>query len=168
MIAGDFPGAERELRPACDELERIGELGFLSSLTPLLIDAVLRQGRIGEALVMSERWRAERLTVPEDADAHVGWRRVRAKLLAHTGDADEGERLAREAIEMAVKTDFLGVQARAFADLGETLRIAGRRPEAAGPLTEATRRHEQKGNAVEADRVRSQLADLAIESRKQP
>ncbi len=70
--------------------------------------------------------------------------------------------MGHEAIKMAARTDFLGVQARAFADLGEVLRLAGSRTEAAGALTEAIRRHEQKGNAVEADRVRSQLAELAI------
>ncbi|MCA1587340.1 MAG: hypothetical protein LC744_01260 [Chloroflexi bacterium] len=162
LLAGDFEGAERELLPACEELERIGELGFLSSLTPLLIDAILRQGRIEQALKLSDRWRSNRLTVAEDADAHVGWRRVRGKLLAHTGDAEGGERLAREAIAMAATTDFLGLQARAWADLGEVLRLADHRTEAAGAFTEAVRRHERKGNAVEAARERAHLAEHAM------
>jgi tetratricopeptide (TPR) repeat protein len=158
LLAGDFEGVERELRPVCDELERIGERGFLSSVTPLITDAVLRQGRIDEALAMSERWQSSLLTVAEDADAHVGWHRVRGKILARTGEAAEGERLCRRGVELAEATDFLVAQARALADLGDVIRLAGRPAEAASVLAEAIRRHEQKGNVIEAGALRQMLA----------
>ena len=64
---------------ACEHLEEVGELGYLSSMGPYLAEAVLAQGRDEEALQLTDRWRADRLTVPEDADGQTQWRRVRAE-----------------------------------------------------------------------------------------
>jgi tetratricopeptide (TPR) repeat protein len=150
LLAGDAAAAERELRPACELLERIGELGYLSSAAPLLVDALFVQGRDEEALRLTERWTPERLTVPEDADAQVGWRRVRAKLLARRGDLDEAERLGREAVTIASTADYLDLRANAFADLAEVLHLAGKPEESTAAAQEAIRLYEQKGNIVAA------------------
>ena len=146
LLAADPAAAERALRPACEVLERIGELGFLASAAPPLAEALYLQGRDDEALLLTERWAPERLTVPEDVDAQVGWRRVRAKLLARRGNFEAAERLAREATASAVRTDFLDLRARAVADLAEVLRLAGRSGESAAAVQEAIRLYEQKGN----------------------
>ena len=159
LLAGDAAAAERALRPACEGLERVGELGFLSSIAPVLVDALFFQGRDEEALRLTERWTPERLTVPEDADAQVGWRRVRAKLLARRGDFAEAERLAREATKIASGTDFLDVRAFAAADLAEVLRLAGRPKESAAAVQEAIRFHEQKGNTASAHELRRLAAE---------
>ncbi len=148
LLAGAASIAERELRPACERLERIGELGFLASTAPLLADALFVQGHDEEALRVTERWSSDRLTGPPDADAHIAWRRVRAKLLARRGDFEGGERLAREATALASRTDFLDARARAVADLGEVLRLAGRLEESAAAVQEAVRLYEQKGNVA--------------------
>jgi class 3 adenylate cyclase len=150
LLAGDVIAAERELRVGCEFLERIGELGYLSSAAPLLADALLAQGRDSEALEVTNRWPAERLTVPEDIDAQVGWRRVRAKALARLGDLDEAERLAREAVALASRTDFAEARSLATADLAEVLRRAGRRAEAEEALEQAIRLFEQKGDIASA------------------
>ncbi len=149
-LSGDTAEAERVLRPACERLERIGELSFLSSVAPMLADAVLAQGRDVEALEMTERWRPERLTVPEDADAQSEWRRVRAMVAARRGDLAEAERLCREAVAIGAGTDFLDLRARTLADLGDILRLAGRPDESAAAVHEAIRWYEQKGNVVAA------------------
>ena len=91
------------------------------------------QGRDEEALRLTEL-APERLTVPEDATPKIGWRRVRAKLLARAGELDEAERLGREAVALAERTDYLDVHAQAVADLGEVLRLAGRPEESAAAL----------------------------------
>jgi class 3 adenylate cyclase/tetratricopeptide (TPR) repeat protein len=163
LLADDTAAAERELRAACEGTERFGELGYLSSIAPVLVDAVYLQGRNDEALRLSEQWRPERLTVPEDADAQVGWRRVRAKVEARRGDFDEAERLGRGAVAIASGTDFLDLRAHATADLGEVLRLAGRAQESAGALEEAIRLYEEKGNVVAAGKLRRLLAGPPIE-----
>jgi len=163
LLAGDPAAAEDALRPACEGLERIGELGYLSSVAPLLVDAVLAQGRDEEALQITERWTPERLTVPEDADAQIGWRCVRAKALARKGQFDEAERLGREAARIAAGTDYLEARANASAAIAEVLGLAGRPEESAAAVAEAIRWYNKKGNMVAAATLRTLLAGPTIE-----
>jgi tetratricopeptide (TPR) repeat protein len=146
LLAGNGEAATRELRPACERLEEMGELGYLSSVAPLLADALFMQGLDEEALLVTDRWHPDRLTVPEDADAQAGWRRVRGKVLARRGDVEEGERLARQAMEIAGRTDHLTLRGSVAADLAAVLRLAGRGEEAEAAEREALRLFEAKGN----------------------
>ncbi len=162
LLAGDAVAAERELRPACDRLQAMGELGYLASAVPQLLEALYVQGRYDEAMLMSERWQPDVLTVPEDVDAQVGWRSVRAKLLARGGNLTEAETLAREATMLAEGTEDLELGAKAFVDLAEVLRLAGRPQESAAPLESALRLHERKGNVPAAARARRLLHELSV------
>jgi tetratricopeptide (TPR) repeat protein len=165
LLAGEATSAEQHLRVACEETERMGELGFLSSITPLLIDAVLLQGRYEEALELTERWRADRLTAPEDADAQAQWRRVRARALAHTGDVAQAEQVAREAVAIASSTDYLDLHANTVSDLAEVLALAGRVDEAATTTTEAARLYTQKGNVAAAKGLRGPASAASVRGR---
>jgi tetratricopeptide (TPR) repeat protein len=128
----------------------MGDLGHLASVAPWLLDALFVQGRDDEALRLTDRWTPERLTVPDDADGQISLRRVRAKLLARRGEVEEAERLAREAVSIAARTDFLDPHAQAFADLATVLRLAGRPEESAAAAKEAIRLYEEKGNIAAA------------------
>jgi len=162
LLADDAVAAEGELRPACERLEAMGELGYLASAAPQLLEALYRQGRFDEALALSDRWRADRLTAAEDLDAQVGWRAMRAKLLAHAGHLAEAEALAREADALCAGTEDLELRARALADLADVLRLAGRPHESRVALEEAGQLHERKGNLPAAERVRRRLDDLVV------
>jgi tetratricopeptide (TPR) repeat protein len=151
LVAGDGPAAVRELRAACEAFQRVAELGYLASIAPHLGDALLASGADDEAADAMERWRADRLTVPEDADAQIGWRRVRAKALARRGKLDEAERLARDAVAAVSDTDCLPLHASALADLGEVLKLAGKPAEATAAREEAVRLHRRKGDVASAD-----------------
>jgi tetratricopeptide (TPR) repeat protein len=162
LLAGDALAAERALRPACEALERMGDWGHLATLAPKLADALFIQGGDdGKALRLTEL--AERSATPGVADEDIGWRRVRAKLLARRGDVEEAERLAREATERAARTDLLDDHAQALADLAEVLRLGGRPEESATVLEEAIQLHEQKGNSAAAAMLRAVLAQPPIE-----
>ena len=124
---------------------------------------MLAQGRTEEALELSDRWRPEDLTVPEDVDAQVDWRRVRAMALARLGRLDEAERLAREAIDTAAATDFTDLHASALVGLGEVLRLAGRAQESTAALEQAVTLFEAKQNLAATQRVRTLLAGPAVE-----
>jgi class 3 adenylate cyclase/tetratricopeptide (TPR) repeat protein len=154
-FAGDGSAAERELRPLCEHYEEVGEFGFLASVGPELAEAVLMQGRHEEALALLERWPADRLTLPEDADARTHWRRVRAKVLARMGELEEAERLGREAVAIASVTDVLDLRGQALADLAEVLRLASRPEEARALVEEAIRLYDEKGNIVAARQLRA-------------
>ncbi len=161
LLAGDAVAAERELRPACETLERIGDWGHIPHAAPLLADALFAQGGDEEALRLAEL--VERVAVPDDAEAEIGWRRVRAKVLARRGDLEEAERLAQEATTLAARTDFLILRAQAVADLAEVLRLAGRQEESRASLEEAVRLFEQKGNVAGAARAWAAVAELTVE-----
>jgi tetratricopeptide (TPR) repeat protein len=155
LLAGEASAAVRELRRACEAFERAGELGYLASLAFHLVDALLAKGDDDEAFDVSERWRADRLTVAEDVDAQVGWRRVRAKALARRSQFDEAERLAREGVDMISRSDCLLLHADAQADLAEVLALAAKPEEAEAARLEAIRLYGQKGNVVAAASLRN-------------
>ena len=139
-----------------DIVKRIGETGYFSTTTAILADVVYEQGRYDEALQLSEE--AEEAGVADDVMTQVLWRVARSKALARLGEPEEGERLAREAVARARKTDDLNETAVAFSALGETLRVAGREDEAREALAEALELYERKGNVVMVRRTQEALA----------
>jgi tetratricopeptide (TPR) repeat protein len=164
MLAGNPAAAEQELRAALDVVERSRMRGsfFGHGLRDELAQAVYAQGRYEEAKRLSEE--SERLAAPDDLQAQVQWRAVRAKVLAREGRFEEAEALAREAIEIVARTEFLIVHANAVRDLGEVLRLAGRPGEAIPVVEEARRLFERKGDQVSSERARAVLAELRAEA----
>ena len=57
-------------RTACERLEQVGDLGFLASAVPVLVDALILQGRDEQALQLTERWR------PSASRCQRTWTRV--------------------------------------------------------------------------------------------
>ena len=86
--------------------------------------------------------------------------RSQARVLAHRGEHVEAERLAREAVAIAERTDALNGQGEALCDLAETLAAAGRptRPRAA--LEQALDRYERKKNLAMVAQVKPKLEEL--------
>jgi tetratricopeptide (TPR) repeat protein len=152
LLADDPAAAERPLRDAYDSLERAGNLGFLSSIAPMLAEAVLLQDRLDEALELTAR--AQAIAVPEDADAQITWRRVRAVALARSAQLEEALRLADEAVAIAEPTDYLDDLGRALAARGEVLHLAGRHGDAARSFEEAIAVETRKGNVTYVRQIR--------------
>jgi class 3 adenylate cyclase/tetratricopeptide (TPR) repeat protein len=155
-LHGELERAEQDLREAVDILRLIGDSGHLSSVAPQLADVLQEQGRIEEALALTEE--AERASIKDDVDAQIGWRRVRSKILARQGHLAEGIRLATEALDMARRTDYLDLRGMVCLDLAEVLRRAGQGDGAITVLEEAIEMFELKGNVVMAARARASLA----------
>jgi hypothetical protein len=93
------------------------------------------------------------------------WRSIRARVLARRGDGAEAEAeaesLARESVAILARTDWLVHRAESLAALAEVLRAGGRTQEAAAALREALALAEQKGDLVNAARLRASLEELA-------
>jgi tetratricopeptide (TPR) repeat protein len=153
LLAGDVRVAERELREGYEALGQLGETGYLSTIAALLAKAVLAQGRLDEAMQLSEA--SERASAPDDLESQAKWRAVRAQALALQGVQDEAERLARESVAVIAPTDFLSERGDAYSTLAEVLRIAGRPSEAAAALEEALPLYARKGDLVSAARTRA-------------
>ncbi len=156
LFAGDPAAAEREARPGLELLERIGNRGHWVTAAMVVADALLEQGRPAEAEALADL--ARTWAMQEDIDPQIGLRRVKARVLAARGELDDAERLAREAVALASRTDYLENHALSCADLAEVLDRAGRADEARAELERALELFERKGMTVSADRIRARLA----------
>jgi tetratricopeptide (TPR) repeat protein len=148
MLAGEFAAAERILRDSCDVLEERGEWAAVATRASEVANALCAQGRFAEARQWIET--ARRHSADDDLGAEFLWRSVLAKLTAEAGDADEAELLAREAVELADRTDALNQRADVRADLAYVLRVAQRSDEAEAAARDAAALYAQKGNVAGA------------------
>jgi tetratricopeptide (TPR) repeat protein len=134
------------------------EVDYLPELCCNLAEALLGLGRNDEAEQWLERGRKTDPSEERWPPQIILWHRLRGKLLARRGEFEEGERLAREAVALAEKTDMLNVHADALLDLAYVLALTGKdgRPE----LERALALYEQKGNLVMAERTRARISAL--------
>jgi hypothetical protein len=152
LIAGDPVAAERELRRSFDELVAMGETGRSSSIAVLLARALCAQERDDEAEELLRR-----VPTPDLTSFHAP--AVLARILARRGRVGEAERLGREAVAQAERTDWLNWHADVLLDLAEVLRTAGKEEDAQAAVKEALTLYEQKGNVVSAAQARSLLEE---------
>jgi predicted ATPase/class 3 adenylate cyclase len=159
LLAGDPVAAERCLRKGFDALEGMGDRALLSTTAAFLGQALLAQDREDEA----ERYAdlSAELTAEDDVLTRALWRGVKASLLARRGGLPEAERMARQAVALADRTDFLNHRAEALVVLGTVLGAQAREEDARAALAAALDLYERKGNLVTAGQVRAALAPSA-------
>jgi tetratricopeptide (TPR) repeat protein len=158
LLLDDPHAAELELRIGCDQLEAIGETGILSSLAPLLAEALLLQNRFEEARHYTKV--SEGASSADDVAANSSWRATRAKLLARKGEWAAADALAREAVALADTTDHLNLQGDALRALADVQRARGELEATAASLREAADRYERKGNTVSLAAIAAELDAL--------
>jgi tetratricopeptide (TPR) repeat protein len=161
LLSGDSAAAERELRESVESLQRLGETGYLSTLTADLAEALYVQGRYDEAEHYTRV--SEEASARDDPASQSHWRSVRAKILARRGRIEEAEMLGREALAVMEDTDYLDYRAALRLDLAEILELAGRGEEAVPLLREAVEICEARGNVVRGRQAASRLAQLTSE-----
>jgi class 3 adenylate cyclase/tetratricopeptide (TPR) repeat protein len=158
LLAGDYEAAVGFGLEGCRLYEELGERSYMSGAAALLGQAYYGLGDLGRAGDWAARSRE--LGASDDLLAQILWRQLHAKVLARRGEGPEAERLGREAIHVAERTDMLDVQALAYDDLGEVLGAVNRFEEAAVAYEQALVRFEQKENLAGASRVRARLEAL--------
>jgi len=157
LLAGNPQAAEDVFREAHDEQARRGDVETAAHAASLLIEALFAQDRLEEAealLPMAEQAESGDAVAPR-----VRWRCARAKIFARTGRTAPAEALARDAVELAEKTDDLNLHAAALTALAEVL-ARDRRADAQAAGEEALRLYERKGNVVSARSAARVLAEL--------
>ena len=156
MLEGDVAVAEAAARKACEAAERLEYLGNYMAYCCNVAEALLELRRDGEA----EQWlrRGRKRAPSEEPAPQIQWAHLYGKVLARRGELEEGERLAREAVALAERTDMPNFHAAALVDLSEVLTLAGK--EGRSELEQALALYEQKGNLVMAERTRGKLAQL--------
>jgi class 3 adenylate cyclase/tetratricopeptide (TPR) repeat protein len=148
LLAGDPAAGETRLRRGYDVLKKVGERGVLSAVASRLARTVYAQGRYDEAERLAQA--SEQLGGLSDIAARIESRSIRGKVLAQRGGFEEAEDLAREAVELANRTDDIGTQATAICDLAEVLQLAGKTEGVTSLVQRAHGLFKQKGNVVAA------------------
>jgi class 3 adenylate cyclase len=150
-LAGNMDAAVAELQRGYDALEQMGERGTRSTVAAFLAHALAEQARFAEAdeyALISEQTGAL-----ADIVTQAVWRSARALVAAHAGDDERAEKLGREAVELAERTDFLDLHARTALTLATLLRSRGSAGEAAALVVDARRAYERKGNRIAVQRL---------------
>jgi predicted ATPase/class 3 adenylate cyclase len=157
LLTGNPAAAETSMRNAYRTLEEMGERAFRSTAAASLALLIVEQGRDVEADALAEV--SARLGATGDLLTQIRWRRVRARVLALRMEFVAAEALARDALAIAEKTDFINERADALIDLAHVLEASQRRDEAVAAGSEALQLYELKGNLVAAAKLR--LANIA-------
>jgi class 3 adenylate cyclase/tetratricopeptide (TPR) repeat protein len=155
---GNALEAEGWLRGGYEKLGELGESGFRSTVGTMLAAALVDLGRDDEAWeVLSV---VDKLAIADDVDPQVRLRSVRARILARRGELPDAVELARDAVEIAARTDYVRLHGNALLALAEVLDIEGSRDEVLSALGNALVLFERKGNAPRAESTRARLREL--------
>jgi len=157
-IGGDLERAERELRSGFELLTSLGEKAFLSTVAGVLARCVALRGGLDEAEELAQI--GEEAAATDDVYSQALWRQARALIHARRDEHERALELARQALELVEPSDFCELRTRAFEDLAEVHRLAGRNDDAAEALRRAIDVWDRKGAVVVADRLRARLAEL--------
>jgi predicted ATPase len=160
LLTGNPAAAETSMRNAYRTLEEMGEQAFRSTAAASLALLILEQGRDEEAEALAEV--SARLGVVGDLLTQIRWRRARARVLARRAEFQSAEVLAREALAIAEKTDFINDRADTLIDLSHVLEAAHKREEAVAAASEAMHLYELKGNLVAAAATKLRLVNITI------
>jgi class 3 adenylate cyclase/tetratricopeptide (TPR) repeat protein len=158
LLADDPAAAERISRESYELMEQLGEKAYLSSIATRLARALYLQGRHDEAERITRT--SEDAAADDDVSAQTEWRSIRALVLATRGECAEAETLAREAVALIERTDYIDAHADALVDLAEVLGRSGQEEQALAVAENGLRLYEQKGNVVSAGKARALLAEL--------
>ena len=158
MTVGKYEVAETILRATCELYDELGEHSHFATQAGALAEALYSQSRLEEASEFCRRC-AEH-AASDDFSAQILWRSVSAKINAREGESAQAEILAREAVDLAARTDALNWHGVALLDLAEVLRLDDRPGEAAAAAEGAVRLFAQKGNSVAIGRA-AKLLQLA-------
>jgi class 3 adenylate cyclase/tetratricopeptide (TPR) repeat protein len=158
LLAGDASAAEAELRAAFDKLEPIGEKANLATIAASLAGVLYVQGRDEEAVELTRL--SEDLASVDDLTSQIEWRAVRAKVLARQGQFADAERVARESVSLAKRTDCPNLRGEALLGLGDALARPESRVDARVAFAKAREIYRAKGNTVMAAVAEERSAGL--------
>jgi hypothetical protein len=96
----------------------------------------------------------------DDLASQVQWRTARSVAVARQGRIEEGEALAREAVLLARRMDYLATIGDSLVALAEVLVEAGKAAEAAEAAKEAVDMYVRKGDRVSAGRARRLIEEI--------
>jgi len=159
-LADGKPAAARDHILEADSIVlAIGEHAHRSTLQAVLAQIEALLGNRSAAIAAIEL--SDRLSAPEDVINCAITHRVRAGLALADGDAEAAERWARSAVDHALMTDFVRIQAEAKLELALTLAALGRTDEATAEARAALELFRAKGDRPGATRAQALIQELS-------
>ena len=123
-----------------------------------LARVLVETGKLDEAEELAKS--ASRAGDVDDFAEQVAWRQGLALVHARRGRSGPARRVAREAIELAARSDWLNLHAETLEDLAAVETSAERTGQAAFALKEAIALYERKGNRAARERALRSLEQL--------
>jgi class 3 adenylate cyclase/tetratricopeptide (TPR) repeat protein len=158
LYTGEPRRTEEELRIANEALRRMGEKGFLSTVSAILALALCAQGRHEEADPFATE--SEEIGADDDLTTQAAWRAARAQILAARGETEAAIAIGREGLALVEHTDMTSDRTTANVGLGLALATLGRREEARETFEQAKELLAEKGAAQGAAYVQQLIAEL--------
>jgi DNA-binding SARP family transcriptional activator/tetratricopeptide (TPR) repeat protein len=158
QLSGNLDAAAEEFERGCMVFEELGERSGLSTLACHAAEVYCDLGRYDDARRLSIV--GEENATPDDLASQMLWRAARARCAAAAGEVDEAERLARDGVAIAARTDFALMHASTLKSFAEVLLARGDGTAASDATRSALELYERKGNLVAADRTRTALLSL--------
>jgi class 3 adenylate cyclase/tetratricopeptide (TPR) repeat protein len=142
-LAGNPEEAARLMKESYDGMTATGDRSFASTVAAELGVVLLDLNQDDEA------WRygtiARETSSSDDVISQAGGRAVQARVLSRRGEHDAAETLAREAVAIMGKTDYLHTHAEALVHFARVLRESGKEDEAFAAAREGLALYERKG-----------------------
>ena len=151
LLAGDPAAAERELRPALELANEMGERDQISQIAAVLSRILSIGGEFEEAAALASL--STESSPAESVTSQALWRAATALVLVNREQHREAEQLLREAVRM-VPSDMLNLRAGLHVDLADILLTAARPKSAIPVIKKAASLYERKGNVVGARHAR--------------
>jgi tetratricopeptide (TPR) repeat protein len=159
LAAGDPDAALAALQRSDEILAERGERSYRGATQALLAQTHELIGNHQAALAALDL--VDELDGPEDVLGHATTHPVRAQLALAAGDSDAAERWAHSAVEHALLTDNVVLQADTRLDLARVLSAIGQRQEATSVARAALDLFLAKGDVPGTEKTRALLQELA-------
>jgi class 3 adenylate cyclase/tetratricopeptide (TPR) repeat protein len=157
QLEGDLEGALRMKVEAYETMTASGDRAFASTMA-VDAGAVLLELDDPEAA-----WRYGTIAVEtsssDDVMSQGPGRAIQARVLSRRGEHDAAESLAREAVAIMARTDYLTAHGDVVVHLAHVLREAGKTEEAITAAREAVALYAEKGATALVDRTEKLIAE---------
>ncbi len=154
----DLDRAAETFRSGVDVLEAQSEVGWLSTMLPMLGEVLLLQGDVAGARRCAER--ARDICPPTDIESNSRWRALMARVESLAGRHEEAVQLAIEAVGWERRGDQLDALGDRYLDQATVLAAAGRPEEAREAVGHAAENYQRKRNRASlrrADELRARI-----------
>jgi ATP/maltotriose-dependent transcriptional regulator MalT len=159
FLAGDPAARERVLREGYEQLNTLGERGYLSTVAADLADALIDLGRMDAAESMCAV--AEEAGAEDDMATQVGVRLVRARLAGQRGSMTDALALAADALGLADQGEVYHQRTRSRLVFAQLLLDAGRLDEARTRAEEVVDLARVRGDVIFEARARDLIERTA-------